>query len=345
MPASVAALRRSVRISAAISPNLAAQLALGAFFRPGPKMAVHERDAATDLAGHREYLRMRGADVATYRWGTGDRNVLLLHGWQGRASQLAPLVRELVAAGFHVVSFDAPAHGSSDGRHADITDWLDVTSELARRHGGFESIIGHCFGGLAALALARDDAAIRSVAVIAATASPTAFLQEFSTILELDDVTRTEFERLFYARLGETHATATTRYDAAARPLPDTTELLVVHDRRDSRMPDAGSLRLHDAHRGRSRLVRTSGLGHTRLLSDDAVLDAVVAMTTGGVVAVDAVSAQSGSEKIEAVDSAAVVTSEDDCADGALPTRTPISTMAPMSSTASPAKIAMVQPR
>lgn len=300
MSASVTALRRSIRISAAISPTIAARLALSAFFRPGPKMAVHERDAATDLAGHRDYLRMDGRDVATYRWGAGDRTVLVLHGWQGRASQLAPLVRELVAAGYRVVSFDAPAHGASDGRRADISDWLDASAALARRYGGFEAVIGHCFGGLAALALARDDAAIRTVAVIAATSSPAGFLHEFSTMVELDDATRTEFERLFYARLGETQATALARYDAVARPLPDTTELLIVHDREDRRMPDAGSLRLHEAHGERARLIRTRGLGHTRVLSDDSVLDAVMAMKNGGVDAVDAleaVSAQIGSAR------------------------------------------------
>ncbi|MDQ0643153.1 alpha/beta hydrolase family protein [Microbacterium murale] len=299
MSASVTALRHSIRLSAAISTTIAARLALSAFFRPGPKIAVHERDAATDLAGHREYLRMRGQDIATYRWGTGPRTVLLLHGWQGRASQLAPLVRELVSSGYRVVSFDAPAHGASDGRRADVTDWLDASAELSRRYGGFEAIIGHCFGGLAGLTLARDDASIRSVAVIASAASPTAFLQEFSTMLELDDATRSEFERLFYARLDDTPATAIAHYDAVARPLPHATELLVIHDREDRRMPDAGSLRLHDGHRGRSRLIRTSGLGHARLLSDDAVLDAVVAMTNGGVDAVDGleVSAQIGSAR------------------------------------------------
>ncbi len=300
MSVSVAALRRSIRISAAISPTIAARLALTAFFRPGPKMAVHERDAATDLAGHREYLRMRGRDIATYRWGTGERRVLVLHGWHGRASQLAPVVRELVASGCTVVSFDAPAHGASVGRRADITDWLETSAELARRHGGFDAIVGHCFGGLAALAAARDDAAIRSVAVIAAAASPAAFLHEFSMMFRLDDATRTEFERLFYARLGETQATAISRYDAVARPLPTTTELLVAHDRKDRRMPDADALRLHEAHHGRSRLIRTTGLGHTRLISDDAVLDAVVAIATGGVKAVDALdteSAQIGSAR------------------------------------------------
>ena len=81
-------------------------------------------DAASALGGevwvsagtYRERILLRGSEVVAYRWGRGERAVLLLHGWQGRASQFAPLVRELVAEGFRVTSFDAPAHGASGGQ-------------------------------------------------------------------------------------------------------------------------------------------------------------------------------------------------------------------------------------
>ena len=61
-----------------------------------------------------------------------------------------------------------------------------------------------------------------------------------------------------------------------------------MHDRDDRQMPPVDSLRLHAAHGARSRLLLTEGLGHNRVLSADPVLDAVVALTTGGLPAVDA---------------------------------------------------------
>ena len=61
-----------------------------------------------------------------------------------------------------------------------------------------------------------------------------------------------------------------------------------MHDRDDRQMPPADSLRLHAAHGPRSRLLLTEGLGHNRVLAADPVLDAVVALTTGGLPAVDA---------------------------------------------------------
>lgn len=277
-----------------LSPRLAGDLAYRLFFSTRPRMAVRAADAATHDDARRGTLLVRGIDIATYTWGTGPRTVLLLHGWRGRASQFAPLVRELVAEGFRVVAFDAPTHGSSGGRHTDIRDWVDAAERLDRTHGPFSALIGHSFGGLAALTVARSSGSVPAVAVVAGAAAPEAFLAQFVRDLRLDAATADRLRTRFHRRLRLDPATAAERYDAAAHPLPAGTALLVVHDRGDRRMPDHDALRLHAAHPGRSRLVRTVGLGHTRVLSADPTLDAVVALVTGGLDAVDALGTATG---------------------------------------------------
>jgi pimeloyl-ACP methyl ester carboxylesterase len=197
-------------------------------------------------------------------------------------------VRELVAEGFHVVSFDAPAHGRSAGRHTDIRDWIAATEELQRVHGRFQAIVGHSFGALAALSAARGGVTTGAVVAISGAAGPEAFLGQFARALRLDERTTAAFGRSFRARVGEDEASVFSRYDAVADPLPAGVDLLVVHDRGDRQMPPDDSLRLHAAHGVRSRLMLTDGLGHNRVLSADPVLDAVVALATGGLPAVDA---------------------------------------------------------
>lgn len=339
---------RSIRLVSALSPSLAGRLALRAFLTTSPRMAVREADAATDLAARREYVRVRGLDVATYCWGSGGPTVLLMHGWQGRASQFATLVRELVSAGFRVVAFDAPAHGASEGRFTDVRDWIDVSARLHRRF-AFDAIIGHSFGGFAALTAARTTTPVSRVAVIAAAASPSAYLEEFAAQLRLGAATRGRLERLFHARIGETAETATARYDTTAHPLPPSAELLIVHDREDPRMPDADAVRLHSAHGHRSRMLRTSGLGHTRILGADRVLDAVVAFTAGGLAAVDGVREDDVAGPATARQSSAAVGNGGTAAarngSGAVLMSTTSSTIAPTSSTARTTKIAIVQAR
>lgn len=280
MPISFRLVRRSIRVASAISPALAARLELKAFFTTTPRMPLREVDTPTDLAAQRDDLSVRGKNVVIYEWGHGERTILLVHGWQGRATQFAPLVRELAAQGFRVVSFDAPAHGASAGRRTDLRDWLEIIGRLQTQYGSFHAIIGHSLGAIAALTAAKTITPTGAVAAVAGAASPTAMLAEFSRQLGVDSATHTQAERLLYARFGESEASFIAHYDAAADPLPSTTELLVIHDRSDHRMPDADSLRLHQAHGDRSRLLRTSGLGHNRVLVGDQVLDALVAFVT-----------------------------------------------------------------
>lgn len=283
-----ALLARTVRVAAAVSPTLAGDIAYRLFFTTSPRMPVRPADAPTHADARRGRLTVRGIEVTTYDWGTGPRSVLLLHGWRGRASQFAPLVRELVAEGFHVVAFDAPAHGSSAGRGTDIRDWVDAVEQLHAIHGPFTAVVGHSFGALAALTAARSAVPTPAVVAIAGAASPDAFLAQFAEDLHLDAATTARLTERFRRRLGLDAAGVAERYDAARRPLPGETSLLVVHDRADRRMPDRDAIRLHTAHGERSRLLRTDALGHTRVLAADATLDAAIALAVGGLEAVDA---------------------------------------------------------
>src|SRR5678816_1021873 len=67
--------------------------------------------------------------VATWRWGVGP-TVLLVHGWEGRGSQLGAFVEPLVAAGMSVVAFDAPGHGDSPGHQLFLTELADCVADI-----------------------------------------------------------------------------------------------------------------------------------------------------------------------------------------------------------------------
>ena len=50
-----------------------------------------------------------------YSWGSGP-TVLLVHGWEGRGSQLSAFAPALVKAGFRVVAVDMPAMATQHRR-------------------------------------------------------------------------------------------------------------------------------------------------------------------------------------------------------------------------------------
>jgi pimeloyl-ACP methyl ester carboxylesterase len=288
--------RTLFRTAGSVSPELAGALALRLFFVTQPRLALREADAATDATARRDSIRVRGKEIVTYAWGSGDDTVLLVHGWRGRAAQFAPLVRELVAEGFHVVSFDAPAHGASDVGRTDIRDWIAAIEALQQRHGRFRLIVGHSFGALATLTAVRSGTTTKRVATIAGAGTPQVFIDQFAAMLDLSPRAKAAFERRFQHKFGEDAASMAQRFDALANPLPADVEVLAVHDDTDRQVPSLASTDLAATHSDRARYIRTHGFGHSRVLSADTTLDAVTALATGGLRAVDAATAAANAQ-------------------------------------------------
>ena len=281
------ALVATVRAADRVSPGLAGRLALPLFRQVRPALPVRPADRAVHEHAELGTIAVRGRELVTYSWGRGPETVLVVHGWRGRASQFAPIVRELRAEGYRVVGFDAPANGDSAGRRTDIRDYLAAIEAMQQRHGMFRVVIGHSFGALAALTAVREGTAAGGVVAIAGMADARYLVDSFAARVGVGaataDVLAGEFARRVVPDLPEPYA----RVDAVARPLPADVPLLVVHDRGDREVAASESVRLHEAHGDRSRLLLTDGAGHARVLGADATLDAVTAFATGGLPALD----------------------------------------------------------
>ena len=260
----------------AVAPPLAARATVAAFLATSPRMPLRAADATLMRSARRDTLPARGTRLAAYRWGDGPHVVLLAHGWRGRASQFAALVPPLVAAGFTVVAFDAPAHGESPRRPTDIRDWIEAIRAARAQHGPLHAVIGHSFGALAALTAARDGDLTTRIATIAGAGTPQHFFDEFSRMVRLGDRAQQRFEAAFRTRLGEDAESFRPRYDAVAHPLPDGIDLLAVHDTGDRQLPMRASQELVAAHAARARLTVTEGYGHNRVLGAPETIAAIL---------------------------------------------------------------------
>jgi len=224
--------------------------------------------------------------LAAWRWGCGPA-VLLLHGWEGRGSQLAAVVDGLRAIGLSAVAFDAPGHGDSPGDRLYLTDFADAITGVLHAIGPTHAIVAHSFGAAAWL-LARERAPAgrgrdpagwpkRTVA-IAPNAIVDAALARFAATLGLDEVERRAFE-------GRVAASAGLGLDAAqlsALVGGADGDLLVIHDRDDAEVPFAHAERLASAWLG-ADLVATTGLGHRRILRDPSVVAHIAAFVAAGI--------------------------------------------------------------
>lgn len=273
---------RVLRVLERLAPPLAAETAYTLWVRPGRRKAVHPSEAPVMDAAVRSTIRVRGRRVAVYRWGTGSRAVLLVHGWQSRAAAFAPLVRELRSTGRTIVAFDAPAHGESSGRQTDVRDYAAIISELAREHDGFEAVVAHSFGTPGAAMAIRNGISVGRLVSINGAAEFEYLLEQFAGILGLRRSSVTAVRRLTERRLFRgTEDNIWTRFSATA-PLPISVPWLVIHDDTDATVDVSQAHALVAAHPASTELVITHGLGHNRALRDDDVLDRVSEFLSAG---------------------------------------------------------------
>ena len=119
------AIQKTFRLSERLSPRLAGRLAAHLFHKPPPvatltpaqERLARQADAVLERAERRVRLLAR-RKVVTYHIpaaGAPRGEVVLVHGWTGRARFMVGFALELMAAGFSPILVDLPAHGEAGG--------------------------------------------------------------------------------------------------------------------------------------------------------------------------------------------------------------------------------------
>ncbi len=195
---------------------------------------------------------------------------VLVHGWEGRGSQLAAFVPELLERGLRVVTFDAPGHGDSPLPRASLVEHARALCSIGRALGPVHGVVGHSVGGAAALLATRFGFQAERLALIAPPTTPARFAAYFTRTLGLDPAVADGMIARLEARYDLRFEELDVGLDAARLHCP----LLVVHDRDDPVVPLENGRRLaREAPRG--ELVEVTGLGHRAILRAPNVVDAV----------------------------------------------------------------------
>ncbi|HPM51104.1 MAG TPA: alpha/beta hydrolase, partial [Rhodoglobus sp.] len=213
--------------------------------------------------------------VVVYRWGTGPRVILLVHGWRSRASRFAPLVRALESPETTIVSFDAPANGATPGRFVTILDYIDAIRRIADTYGPLDTILGHSFGALASMVAVREGVRARRIVDVAGMYSADQLVTKFAEIAAITTGTERRMRRLIEKRTFPGLPNLWSRFVAEVDPADTWMPMLVIHDSDDPIVDVRQAVLIADAHTGPVQSLITSGLGHSRILSDAAVIGTI----------------------------------------------------------------------
>ena len=271
---------RALNTGSLLSTRLAGRAAYGMFGRPGGRGGPRPEEAAVLATAETGSLAVGGKSVRTYRWGDGRRPVLYVHGWRSRGSRVASHVPGLLSRGCSPVSFDAPGHGESGGGSTTIFEYREIIRALHARHGDFAAVIAHSLGAVPSLFSLRDTVRAERLVTIAGAAQYTYLLDAFAGMLRLRPAVTAELRRRLRAELFAGDEDAWRRADGTYLPEELDLPMLVVHDTTDRTVAVDQAHRLVAAYGSRARLIATYGLGHSRIVSDPAVVGEVLEFVT-----------------------------------------------------------------
>lgn len=270
---------RLTRLAAALAsrgaPGLSSWI-LERLFTTPRRYAVpaHERDWMADA--RIDHLELTGGmRIPLYHWGYGP-TVLLIHGMSGRGSQMAILAAPLVAAGFSVVTFDAPGHGAAPGGRFSLPEYAQVVIQIAGHLGPLAGVVAHSVGAAAATLALGQGAKIGRLVYFAPPEDMSDHLFRLAGFLGFSTRVAGRTQHRLETRLGVPMEALRGR--DIARSL--TNPLLVFHDRGDGIVPFRDGATLARYWPG-ACLIATEGLGHSRILRDPEALDRTVDFLSG----------------------------------------------------------------
>lgn len=263
-------IRSLAPIASTLVPSLAARGLERLFITP-IKQARPPREEAWIATAQRSSVRFdTERTLAVYSWGKGP-TVLLIHGWAGRGSQLGAYVAPLRARGFRVVTFDAPAHGESDGRTCALPEFATAVERVAQAMGPIDAIISHSLGTAAATLAVSRGLQPRSLVYIAPPEDPGGYLaraaRELGMSRDVASRTQQRLERRYGLKFDHARGEAL----APRMRVP----LLVIHDEEDTEVPYREGQRLTARWEG-AELMTIHGQGHRRIVRADEVVQAGV---------------------------------------------------------------------
>ena len=262
--------RAFVRVISVI-PALGSAFGWRLFWQLGEPAAVRP----SEQAFHESARVSRDGDIVSYAWGDGAQTVLLVHGWRSRASRFAAIGSALVDRGYTVVSFDARGNGSSGGTRTHALEYADQVAVLGQRYGQFEAIVAHSLGAVATFIAVRRGVRTRRIVTVGAPHDFESVIRTFTTAVGMPPAASRALQSRVDRWARPLGVDVQREFVSELDPTAYTTPLLVVHDSGDREAPLEQAMQIVEAHTGPVETLITDGLGHNRVLSDEAVVERI----------------------------------------------------------------------
>ena len=233
-----------------------------------PERELMMRDSAKK---ERLLLPSSRKEIQVYVYGYSKTRVLLVHGWAGRGTQLYHLADKILENKMMVVSFDAPAHGLSDGKRTNMIEFIEAIKAIEKKYGPFDAAVGHSFGGMSLINAVAGGFKVNKLVTLGADNSIPEIFDYFVAKMELKPDIGGRLQRLFEKKHNLRLDHFTSEHQAERIKIP----VLVIHDSEDRFVPVSSAVSIRQKLQNGELLI-THGLGHHKIFKSPDVVQRVI---------------------------------------------------------------------
>ncbi|MBW3519625.1 alpha/beta hydrolase [Flavobacterium sp. NKUCC04_CG] len=210
-------------------------------------------------------------DIIAYHYGAPKtKKALLVHGWNGRGTQLVTIANMLLKKDYKTISFDATGHGRSPKNKSNMTEFIEACFVLQEKHGPFDLIIGHSLGGMATINAIKQGLNVKKAIIIGSGDVVQDIISDFVKQLELSPQIAPMMQSRFEKHFNQTMESFCVHQAAAHIDIP----VLVIHDENDLDVPVTAAQRIYENLKN-GEIMITKNLGHRKILGDKTVIERI----------------------------------------------------------------------
>lgn len=259
------------RLLSMLFPQLAAKQAVWTFLTPR-RLIQKQWELEAESSGIRFNIN---PEISVIKWlpvteNKSNKPILLVHGWESRATQMFGFVPGLLNKGYQVFAVDMPAHGYSEGSISDANKFVQTILLAQQELGGFDAIIAHSLGAGATSHAISQGLKSNKLVLISGPSSVETIMRQFSTFIGLNH----KASNLFVHFTGEQVGIKASEMDAKTLLHKNDIPTLFIHDENDTIVPISESQRLMLVFTN-SELFITTDLGHRKILKSKRVMEKI----------------------------------------------------------------------
>ena len=256
-----------------LSPYLCMRFAAYLWTKPlKSEGKIKEKDIS--LTSENFFLKVKSINkiIKCYHWKGDGSKILLVHGWNGRATNMYKIIKKLNQKKFDVYAFDAPAHGESSGGNTNLPEFISCIESFVSKIHPIHALVGHSLGGFACVYCAAKKIRLKKLILLCPVNNVFELFEFFFNYTRLKEKTRKLMINHFINKTG-----IIINKELVSEQLVKQikSKILLIHDESDKQVS------ILDSKKIKKNVVNgtfffTKGLGHSRLLRNDKVVEKII---------------------------------------------------------------------